>query len=74
MLLLLVVVVGATYAIVTSAETTYEARVARAQNYELTVQGGRAIKDNKTETNIVSDDGQVGNPKSYDLDVSTLAA
>lgn len=66
-------VVGATYAIIASAHTTYEARVARTANYELGVQGKRSIKDNKTEDNIVSDDGQVGNPKSYDTTVSTFA-
>lgn len=70
---MLLLVAGATYAIVTGAHTTYEARVARTANYELNVEGKRSIKDNKTEANVVSDDGQVGNPKSYDTTVSTSA-
>jgi hypothetical protein len=70
---MLLMVAGATYAIVAGAHTTYEARVVRTANYELGVQGKRSIKDNKTEDNVVSDDGQVGNPKSYDTTVSTSA-
>jgi hypothetical protein len=47
------------------AEELRRPRGAR-QNYELSAKGKRAIKDGLTNTDdIISDDGQVGNPKIY---------
>lgn len=65
-------VVGSAFLITKGAMDTYEARTARAMEYEQKVAGKRSIKDGKTDDNIIiSDDGQVGNPKSYDTSVST---
>ncbi|RLN91775.1 hypothetical protein BBJ28_00019925 [Nothophytophthora sp. Chile5] len=67
LLLLLLLVVGALCVITKSAIATRDARAVRAIAYEQNVAGKRSIKDGKTDDNIiVSDDGQVGNPKSYD--------
>ncbi|KAF1795577.1 Glycoside hydrolase superfamily [Phytophthora cactorum] len=75
LLLLFVLVVGAMFLITKGAVDTYEARTARAMEYEQHVAGKRSIKDGKTDDNIIiSDDGQVGNPKSYDTSVSKLPA
>jgi endoglucanase len=72
LLLLVGLIVGATFLITEGAMNTYEASTARAVEYEQKVAGKRSIKDGKTDDNIiVSDDGQVGNPKSYDTSVST---
>ncbi|GMF48055.1 unnamed protein product [Phytophthora fragariaefolia] len=56
---------------VQGALSRYEARVVRTMQYERHVAGKRSIKDGKTDDNIIiSDDGQVGNPKSYDTSVT----
>uniref|UniRef100_K3WC23 Glycoside hydrolase family 5 domain-containing protein n=1 Tax=Globisporangium ultimum (strain ATCC 200006 / CBS 805.95 / DAOM BR144) TaxID=431595 RepID=K3WC23_GLOUD len=65
-LLLLAMVAAAVVLITAEAQKSYDDRVARAKNYELSAKGKRAIKDGLTNTDdIISDDGQVGNPKSY---------
>lgn len=58
---------GAIALITISAQKTHDASVARAARYELSSKNKRAIKDGKTNggTDIVSDDGQIGNPKVY---------
>ncbi|KAH7462622.1 uncharacterized protein KRP23_13640 [Phytophthora ramorum] len=72
LLLLALIVVGSTFLITKGAMNTYQVRVARAMEYEQNVAGKRSIKDGKTDDNIIiSDDGQVGNPKSYATTVST---
>ncbi|CAI5724734.1 unnamed protein product [Hyaloperonospora brassicae] len=67
LLLLCVLVVGFLVLLTKGAVSTYEARKARAMRYEQRVVRKRSIKDGKTdESMIVSDDGQLGNPRSYD--------
>lgn len=58
---------GAIALITISAQKTHDASVARAQHFELSSKEKRAIKDGKTKsgTDIISDDGQIGNPKVY---------
>ncbi|POM72808.1 Cell 5A endo-1,4-betaglucanase, partial [Phytophthora palmivora] len=71
LLLLFMLVVGSTFLITKGAMNTYEASTARAMEYEQHVAGKRSIKDGKTDDNIIiSDDGQVGNPKSYETSVT----
>lgn len=70
-LLLLLMVCGGLYLITTKAQETYTAKQQRAMRFERAVQDGRKIKDNTTTTegggkDIISDDGQIGNPKNYD--------
>ncbi|CAH0476129.1 unnamed protein product [Peronospora belbahrii] len=71
LLLLFVLVSGATCLIIAGAMKTSEALAARAMQYEQHVSGKRSIKDGKIDDSIlISDDGQVGNPKSYDTSVT----
>lgn len=58
---------GAIALITISAQKAHDASVARAQRFELSSKDKRAIKDGKTNggTDIISDDGQIGNPKVY---------
>lgn len=58
---------GAVALITIKAQKTHDASVARAQRYELGSKGKRAIKDGLTNngTDLISDDGQIGNPKVY---------
>ncbi|EEY55026.1 cell 5A endo-1,4-betaglucanase [Phytophthora infestans T30-4] len=71
LLLLFTIVAVAMLLITKGAMDTYQARTARAMDYEQHVAGKRSIKDGKTDDNIIiSDDGQVGNPKSYDTSVT----
>ncbi|KAE9033551.1 hypothetical protein PR003_g3450 [Phytophthora rubi] len=70
-LLLLLLVAGALFLITEGALSTLKARTVRAMQYEQHVAGKRSIKDGKTDDNIlISDDGQVGNPKSYTTTVT----
>ena len=72
LLLLFVLVVGFLVLLTTGAVSTYEARTVRAMKYEQRVVRKRSIKDGKMDENmIVSDDGQLGNPKSYNTSYST---
>ncbi|CAI5715182.1 unnamed protein product [Peronospora effusa] len=71
LLLLFVLVMGSTVLIITGAMKTSETRKARTLHYEQRVAGKRSIKDGKTDEDIIiSDDGQVGNPKSYDTSIT----
>ncbi|CAI5739288.1 unnamed protein product [Peronospora destructor] len=71
LLLLFVLVVGSTVLIITGAMKTSETRKERTLHYEQRVAGKCSIKDGKTnEDIIVSDDGQVGNPRSYDTSIT----
>lgn len=48
------------------AQKAYDAKVARGKIYELSAKDKRSIKDGLTnDVDVISDDGQVGNPKSY---------
>ena len=72
LLLLCVLVAGFLVLLTEGAVSTDEARTARAMRYEQRVVRKRSIKDGKTdESMIVSDDGQLGNPRSYDTGMST---
>lgn len=65
-LLLLVLLGGAVALITRSAITTHDASTARAKLYERSAKTKRSIKDGKSNRDdITSDDGQVGNPKTY---------
>lgn len=65
-LLLLVMIGGAVALIALSAVKTRDASAARAQQFELTSKNKRSIKDGKGNgDDITSDDGQIGNPKTY---------
>ncbi|TYZ62092.1 hypothetical protein PybrP1_000904 [[Pythium] brassicae (nom. inval.)] len=65
-LLLLVVFGGAVMLITKNAIRTRDNSVARARLYELSAKDKRSIKDGKSNRDdITSDDGQIGNPKTY---------
>ncbi|TMW64638.1 hypothetical protein Poli38472_011518 [Pythium oligandrum] len=65
--LLVAIVALASVLITTKARDAYDASVKRAAEFEMYKQSGRRIKDGTTaEGDIISDDGQIGNPKQYD--------
>ncbi|CEG38751.1 cell 5a endo--betaglucanase [Plasmopara halstedii] len=71
LVLLFVLVGGAATFIVTGAKNRHEARTVQVMMYERNLANRRSIKDGKSDDKIIiSDDGQVGNPKSYDTTVT----
>ncbi|KAL4155533.1 hypothetical protein PRNP1_007643 [Phytophthora ramorum] len=66
LLLLLLMISGALAVIVLQAKETSDAIKVNRENYEQRLNDKRKIKDGKDDDQvIISDDGQVGNPKSY---------
>jgi len=66
LLLLLLLIGGAVTVIVMQAKETSDLLTVNRENYEQRLSDKRKIKDGKEDDQvIISDDGQVGNPKSY---------
>ncbi|GMF28499.1 unnamed protein product [Phytophthora lilii] len=66
LLLLLLIIGGAVTIIVMQAKETSDLLTVNRENYEQRLSDKRKIKDGKEDEQvIISDDGQVGNPKSY---------
>jgi hypothetical protein len=68
-LLLLLILLGGSFALTTKAREARTAMQLRAREFERSAQNGRKIKDGaKTPGgDDIADDGQIGNPKSYKL-------